>query len=141
MECTWRGEYIEMQINEKETTFTHAGLQCWTRVGFRHKNGYVAVDKAHPLFGVGYHQADIAVHGGLTYAGQEEDLWVFGFDTAHAGDYWVESDLPVNTDPRLQDLLAAHRLFDANSPCGLQWTNAKLISEIESLATQLAGLA
>ena len=73
-------------------------------------NGYVAVHKSHPLFGIDYDGDDvhgIDIHGGLTYSDTltENDIqspnewldevptlddisnwWVFGFDTAHTGD-------------------------------------------------------
>lgn len=62
-------------------------------------NGYVVIPKEHPLWGVGYDDIDVDVHGGLTYSemadncmGWKEVLpsdkgcWVVGFDTAHLGD-------------------------------------------------------
>lgn len=58
--------------------------------------GYVGVGKQHPLYGVGYMRVALeggGVHGGLTYSGeaywetQQSDLWWFGFDCAHSGDY------------------------------------------------------
>jgi hypothetical protein len=66
-------------------------------------NGYVAIPKEHPLYGISYNDVDVDVHGGLTFAEKSEvvnDLfdknkteyleselpngyWVFGFDTMH----------------------------------------------------------
>ena len=46
--------------------------------------GYVVVPKGHPAFGEA--DADIDVHGGLTYARAKDDGWCFGFDTSHAWD-------------------------------------------------------
>lgn len=68
-------------------------------------NGYVAVPKEHPLYGVDYNDVDsdkITIHGGLTYSKNHipEDVeaftelldnipdtltkfWVLGFDTMH----------------------------------------------------------
>ena len=66
-------------------------------------NGYVAIPKEHPLYGVSYNNVDIDIHGGLTYAEYSEftnknfdkykvelldgelpnGYWVFGFDTMH----------------------------------------------------------
>lgn len=69
-------------------------------------NGYVAIPKDHPLFGVEYSEVDIDVYCGLTFAERSEAVntgfdkskteyldgelpdgyWVFGFDTMHYGD-------------------------------------------------------
>jgi len=57
-------------------------------------NGYVSIPKGHALHGVDYNDLyerdiEIDVHGGLTYSRKSmtnEDLWVFGFDTAHLYD-------------------------------------------------------
>lgn len=66
----------------------HSGSLC----------GYAAVSKEHPLYGTGYGDvdADIDVHGGLTYSnqcqgnichvpqpGEPDDVWWFGFDCGH----------------------------------------------------------
>ena len=57
-------------------------------------NGYVKLPVNHPCYGLGYDEIhdkyDIDVHGGLTYAEEEEEngykRWVVGFDTAHFND-------------------------------------------------------
>lgn len=56
-------------------------------------NGYVGVNKEHPLFGIGYDDVDnINVHGGITFSGygllknEDKSIWWFGFDTAHYND-------------------------------------------------------
>lgn len=64
--------------------------------------GYVAVDRVSRLFGVPYDafsEQGIDVHGGLTFSGHRNaitiagktwapnELWWFGFDCAHAGDF------------------------------------------------------
>lgn len=57
--------------------------------------GYCGVHTEHPAYGAHYDDVDdIYVHGGLTYAGPDPEfegirpnLWYFGFDCAHAGDY------------------------------------------------------
>lgn len=58
-------------------------------------NGYVALPKGHPCFGVYYNDIqevfNISVHCGLTYSDthqswhppQTNGMWVVGFDTAH----------------------------------------------------------
>lgn len=72
--------------------------------GVGYANGYVAVPKDHPFFGMGYDDVDVDIHGGLTFAAPgnniikdlpetevlegclydlNEDWWVFGFDTCH----------------------------------------------------------
>lgn len=67
--------------------------------------GYVAVESDHELYGQDYDTPDVDVHGGLTYSaacfgepgvmpnichipreGREDEVWWFGFDTAHAFD-------------------------------------------------------
>jgi len=67
--------------------------------------GYVGISSTHPFFGKCYSDLDLDVHGGLTFAskcmednkeqgvchivemGEDDDVWWFGFDCAHAGDY------------------------------------------------------
>lgn len=67
--------------------------------------GYVGVSPSHPLYGKGYDEKDVEVHGGLTFADKcqegvnecgtichkapagEDDVWWFGFDCHHYGDY------------------------------------------------------
>lgn len=61
--------------------------------------GYVGVPPSHPLYGKGYEELDLTVHGGLTYAsacalhichtpkpGEPDNVWWFGFDCGHGGD-------------------------------------------------------
>lgn len=71
--------------------------------------GYAAVAKGHPLFEVPYSRGEdysespegrFEVHGGITYSdkcaghichvpepGEPDDVWWFGFDCAHSGDF------------------------------------------------------
>lgn len=80
------------------------GLPClMRRIVLGSWCGYVAVPQGHPLHGAGHNDErlnDIYAHGGITYAeacsgelchqakpGESEDVWWFGFDCAHAGDY------------------------------------------------------
>jgi hypothetical protein len=83
--------------------FEHVGLPCLLHRGpGGHWCGYAAVPTGHPLHGKGYGDdgVDVDVHGGLTYAsacagaichtpkpGEPDDVWWFGFDCAHSGDY------------------------------------------------------
>lgn len=62
-------------------------------------NGYVGIPKGHPWYGKDIHDIECQVHGGLTYASNDEpcngspyemggnadavDLWWIGFDTNH----------------------------------------------------------
>lgn len=85
-----------------EETFEHAGLPCriirnTSATGCL--NGYVGIPAEHPLYGMGYNDFDINVHGGLNSARagdgdrRAKGYWWFGFDTAHAGD--LMPSLPV----------------------------------------------
>jgi hypothetical protein len=64
--------------------------------------GYVAVAPGHPYHGKDYGEADVRVHGGITYAdkcqagghichvakpGEPDDVWWIGFDCSHSGDF------------------------------------------------------
>jgi hypothetical protein len=82
------------------------GLACLARRNARNGSwcGYVGVGNAHPAYGKDHTAVDVSVHGGLTYSeaceeddkeygichiagpGEEEPLWWFGFDCAHAWD-------------------------------------------------------
>jgi hypothetical protein len=82
----------------------HLGFPC---LAVRNESGcwcgYVAVPPTHPLHGKDYDDVDVGVHGGLTYAnkcqghicyvpkpGEPDDVWWFGFDCAHSGDFRPE---------------------------------------------------
>jgi hypothetical protein len=57
-----------------------------------HLCGYIHIPKSHKLWGKAYNElyemgVDIDIHGGLTFADQDGDDWVFGFDCAHYGDF------------------------------------------------------
>ena len=95
---------------------------------FQSFNGYVALTKKHPCYGLDYDDIPVNVHGGLTYAdyGGEEikeegvlwenpELYWIGFDTAHLGD-WVGY---------------------APERGGKRWTIEMVAEETEQLAKQL----
>jgi hypothetical protein len=82
--------------------FVHAGYACFLLRGpVGSWCGYVGVPNTHPAYGVEYNNYDhpvsnLDVHGGLTYSdkcggaichvpepGMPDDVWWFGFDTAH----------------------------------------------------------
>ncbi len=86
------------------TTFVFVMENTWlprhSFMDFGWGNGYVGVTKDHPLFGINYMYLDryIDIHGGLTFSGMIDNLWCFGFDTAHSGDSiykWGKSDVEV----------------------------------------------
>ncbi|MEJ7745270.1 MAG: hypothetical protein WKF61_00645 [Luteimonas sp.] len=99
----WDNEPDKMQFADEVT-----GLPCLVvRGSSGGLCGYVGVAENHPLFGKGYDEADIDVHGGLTFAdkcrphesgeqrgichipseGEPDHVWWFGFDCAHAWDF------------------------------------------------------
>jgi hypothetical protein len=78
--------------------FKHAGLDCLLLRGpMGAWCGYAAVKPGHKLYKKPYSEADVRVHGGITYAEEcqgeicheteeEDKVWWFGFDCAHAFD-------------------------------------------------------
>lgn len=100
------------------------GLRCKVLVGpVGSLNGYVAVPKSHQAWGADYDNLDIDVHGGITFGQQgnatlwnDPDLYWFGFDTAHAGDWVNYSDRPTD-----------HR-----------WTLSEVVNETENMAKQFS---
>jgi hypothetical protein len=113
-EGPWSGEPDKLQWIDEATGYDclivrsdFSGALC----------GYVGVPPGHPLHGVGDDDADLDVHGGLTFAGgcqqgapeghgvchvpepgRPADVWWLGFDCAHA---W---DLMPGMDARLRGL-------------------------------------
>src|SRR6266404_3071197 len=99
---SWDDEPDKAQWQDEAT-----GMACVAKrvPGLGHWCGYVGVTPDHPLHGKEYDDADVAVHGGLTFAagcqegqpaqtvchvpddGEPEHLWWFGFDCAHCDDY------------------------------------------------------
>lgn len=83
--------------------FEHCGYPCLIQrsEGLFNFCGYVAVPPGHPDHGKEYNDGiKVEVHGGLTYSnfclnnichtpkeGEPDNVWWFGFDCAHAGDY------------------------------------------------------
>ena len=116
---------------------TKAGYRavvCATPMG--HRCGYVAVPVGHKLYGVEYDDADVDVHGGLTFAGgngkypvEAADLWWFGYDCAHLGD----ARDPELMAPEYKSISALSLRFEGDVIRSLDFC----IDECESLATQL----
>lgn len=103
--------------------------------------GYVGVTRgiSGPIFGIDYEDelvTDIAVHGGLTFAGQFEDkdkqqneyIWWFGFDCAHAYDFVPAIYATPTNTPEIKALLARDATY-----CDIEY----VASEVNSLAFQL----
>lgn len=78
-------------------------------------NGYVKIPEDHPWFEKHYDDIPVQVHGGLTYG--DDGGWI-GFDTAHLGDYWPDSE------------------FDTGEPRNI-WTLERLADETKFLAEQV----
>jgi hypothetical protein len=88
------------QFEPDRLDFEHRGLPCLLRRGpGGHWCGYVGVAPGHPLYRKEADNADLSVHGGITYAhecagsichvprpGTPDEVWWIGFDCAHAGD-------------------------------------------------------
>lgn len=96
----WLDEPDKMQWQDKAS-----GLPCLAVRGpMGAWCGYVGVPNGHPCYKVGYDDIDVAVHGGLTFAGhctgddeassichkpeegEADDVWWLGFDCNHLGD-------------------------------------------------------
>lgn len=115
MEQPWKNEPDHLVWTDQTTSLTcmihrnPVGALC----------GYVAVPPGHPLHGLAYNSdaADhILVHGGLTYSnpcvdplchvpapGEPDDVWWFGFDCAHSGDYIPGYERHFDALPFLRD--------------------------------------
>ncbi len=89
------------------------------------RNGYVGVKETSPLYGMNYnslsdmfYKHEIYIHGGLTYSGQLnniyiigslENYWYFGFDCSHYEDGRIPFDEMVkiiDTSEHLEDYKA-----------------------------------
>ena len=81
----------EHEPDNEEWVDATTGYKCtvWRHPTHGSLNGYVAIPKGHRLHGQGYDAFDVEVHGGLTYASEDEKTneWVFGFDTNHHNDF------------------------------------------------------
>lgn len=72
-------------------TCLEMGTHCGYRYAIHHnaiayRCGYVLIPPGHPWCYKGYDDIDADIHGGLTYAQNEADGYVIGFDCAHSGD-------------------------------------------------------
>ena len=92
-------EYWNDDRTERE--FVESGLQCCTRaMDYGHRCSYVALPKGHPLFGMDWNSVyDVApnleVDGGITFASGTADMWILGWDAAHA---WHLPDVSIMSE-------------------------------------------
>jgi hypothetical protein len=95
-----------------------------------HRCGYVTVPEGHPCAGKDYNELDVEVHGGLTYALDNQ----FGFDCAHLYDA---------KDPALMS--KEYRKIYERWPRFNEFSTVKTlefcVAECEKLAAQLKELA
>lgn len=105
--------------------WTAYGLECAVVRGTFAMNGYVRVDGLHPAARAGF-DADVNVHGGVTFSERFPDGHWVGFDTAHAWDYVAHSK-------------ELHALGVFDMP-GRIWTVEDVAAETEMLAEQLAAI-
>jgi hypothetical protein len=122
--------------------FIHAGFACFIQRNMSGAwCGYVGVPNTHPAYGVSYSNYDhpvsnLDVHGGLTYSapcsghlchvpepGMPDDVWWFGFDTAHH-----------------MDIVPLRMLWEVFKDHGTYKNQAYVTSEVIHLAEQLAGM-
>lgn len=116
------------------------GFKCWTYLNhLGHITGYVEVPMSHMFAGRLYTEcvigcgeewcrhtpeALIDVHGGITFSARSEDGWVFGFDTAHYGDFvpglafgssegrqWEVEDVEAETTRMAEQLVIIDRQY------------------------------
>src|SRR5258708_4716544 len=87
-----------------EREWKHAGLSCAVVLAREaaHRCGYVRVPPGHPMFGKGYDDPDVDVHGGLTFAELEPckeheggQGWWFGFDCHHFNDMGYDPNATI----------------------------------------------
>jgi hypothetical protein len=94
-----------------------------------HRCGYVTVPDGHPCAGKDYNELNVDVHGGLTYALDNQ----FGFDCAHLYDA---------KDPELmsEEYRKIHERWPRFFEGGTVKTLEFCVAECESLATQFKEL-
>ena len=120
---------------EKEW-ITAAGLPAKVKImPMGHRCGYVGVN-AEVFANIGYDELDVDVHGGLTYARNEEDgLRWYGYDCAHLGD---ARDINLMDEHHKEIFEKYH--FDFNDGSDTVKSLDYCIHECENLATQLKQL-
>ena len=164
-------EAVKETIEDLQRKFREEG-NSWTRNRGRYKLkinrhrefgslcGYVGVMRGHPMWGKTYQddEVDLRCHGGITYSAscfpmerdnQTQDYWVFGFDTAHAGDLNLVGIKPMyemykqNKDPSCLMLATNHvpKLNKNNLFGGEVYRDMVYVKkEVKSLYKQLKAL-
>ena len=149
-EGAWQSEPDKVQWMDPAT-----GLPCLILRHPQHGQlcGYVGVGPDHPMHGAGYDLAgDINVHGGLTFAdhcsgdergichvvdaGEPDNVWWFGFDCGHAGDY------SPGHEARMREVLGRDYHPIPMGPWGADvYRDIEYVrAEVTRLASQLAGV-
>lgn len=121
---------------------TDAGLRAVVlALPLGHRCGYVAVPHEHPAYGKGYDDVDVEAHGGLTYAGGEDEypaegsgLWWFGYDCAH----YLDAPDPALMHERHKELYSLNLMILSEGATVKD--TAYCVAECESLAKQLKEL-
>ena len=117
---------------EKEWT-TRAGLKAAVIAhDMGHRCGYVGVTKDHPWHGKDCNEANLDVHGGVTYAGARDGLWWFGYDCAQLGD---AADPDLMSDEYKNVVWSRVLTIGGETIKTLDFC----VNECESMATQLGG--
>ncbi len=135
----------EESVFKVEREWESHGLKCVVVQARENQNrcGYVRVPTGHPLHGKHYDDADVNVHGGLTFAEIEpcahEDGtgWWFGFDCDHAGDSMYE---PGKHPAYLNDFYGPRGRYFMGEKEHF-WLEEEVAKETERLAAQLAKLS
>lgn len=140
----WQNEPDKVQWQDEVT-----GLPCLiVRGPVGSWCGYVGVNQGHSLYLKDYDEAEVSVHGGLTFSnkcepdaneekgichvageGETDYVWWFGFDCAHSHDYCpAYAALPSSISWRGGDYA--------------EYKDMEYVKrQVKTLASQLAGLA
>jgi hypothetical protein len=109
-------KHLNISYEDIVSIYEELGLECpimirESKIDFFNRgwgNGYVLIPEGHDFHGKPYHDIDVSVHGGLTFAehipegddfGWRPGYWI-GFDTAHAGDdktFWTKLEVLKET--------------------------------------------
>lgn len=107
--------------DRKAANWEFNGLSCYVLHWNYNYCGYVIVPSVHPDSKKIFDDVSVDVHGGLTYRQAVRGGTVFGFDTAHSGDFMMMG-IP-GTTPIIHD--------------GRRWDIEDMIFETNNLAKQL----